>query len=264
MSPDADPRVNPGGIFDIGGCPPDDPYCALLDNTHALAAGTSMSAPHVTGAAALLMEMDPTLTQARVTQVLQAGARRSKGHVPDPDQLGPGSLDVEGARQALLDTMAAPAAPDLAVSWYTLSSAYARPDETWPVWGTVELRRSDGTIAGGVDGSELTLSLQGGAVYQPLTRVRQGLWRFAVAGRPVDRGGPLVVDVTYGGGSLGQQTLPVGYDAWTAADPTIGATGACACTEAGSRVPGRWPGQAALALAVVAAVGVSRRRARRV
>ena len=264
MSADADPRVNPGGIFDLGGCPPGEADCALLDNTHALAAGTSMSAPHVTGAAALLMELDPTLTQARLTEVLQAGARLSQGHIPDPDQLGPGSLDVEGARQALLDTMDTPSAPSLSRSWYTLSSAYARPDPTWPVWGTVELRKGDGTPASGLDGTSLALSLQGGGtVYQPLTKVRQGLWRFAVAGRLADLGGTLVVSVTYGGVSLGQQTLPVGYDAWTASDPAIDATGACSCTAAGGQAPERWPGWMALALAAMTAVRGMRLRGRR-
>ncbi len=116
MSADADPRnAQPGaapGLFDLQGCPAGEPFCAVLDDYHALALGTSMSAPHVTGAVALLMEVDPSLTQARVTEVLQAGARLSHGHLPDPDQLGPGSLDVEGARLALLASMSAPPAPE--------------------------------------------------------------------------------------------------------------------------------------------------------
>src|SRR6185437_3048855 len=73
MSAQADPRKaapgTSGGLFQIQGCPPSVPDCAVLDQYHALAAGTSMSAPHVAGAIALLMEIDPTLTQARVTEV---------------------------------------------------------------------------------------------------------------------------------------------------------------------------------------------------
>ena len=257
MSADADPRTAaPGGLFDLPGCPAGESFCAVLDDYHALASGTSMSAPHAAGAVALLMEVDPSLTQARVTEVLQAGARLSHGHVPDPDQLGPGSLDVEGARLALLDTMSGPTVPDPALSWYTLSSGYARPDPTWPVWGTVELRKSDGSIAGGVDGSSLTLSLRGGVVVQPLTQVRPGLWRFAVAGRPVDLASVITVDVAYAGVPLGAaRTLPVGYDAWSAADPSLGAAGSaftCALPpgQPGPGLPARSVAIAALALLV--------------
>jgi subtilisin family serine protease len=260
MSPDADPRLHPGGLFDI--CPMATPYCALLDDRHALAQGTSMSAPHVAGAVALLMELDPSLTQARATQVLQAGARRSIGHIPDLDQLGPGSLDVAGARLALLDAMAAPTDADPKTSWYTLSSTYARPDTTWPVWGTVELRNGDGSVAAGIDGSKLAFSIQGGgAVYQALTQVKQGLFHFAVAGRPADLGATITLDVTYGGVSLGTRALPVGYDVWSATDTSMGAVGGCACMasgQGGRRTP------AALVLAALAVVAVAARgRARR-
>jgi MYXO-CTERM domain-containing protein len=264
MSHDADPRVNPGGLFDLGGCPSNEPYCAVMDDYHALAAGTSMSAPHAAGAAALLMEIDPTLTQARVTQVLQAGARLSRGHVPDPDQLGPGSLDVDAARLALLSTMAAPTEPDLGQSWYTLSSAYARPDPTWPVWGTVELRLADGTIAGAIDGTKLALTLQGGAVYQPLTRVRPGLWTFAVAGQLTDLGTTLALEITYGGASLGKRTLPVGYDYWSATDPTLSAaSGGCTCTTGRGEPALPFFGLPAAALVAAAAMRRAVRRERR-
>lgn len=272
MSADADPRNNPGGLFDIGGCPAGDAFCAVVDDRHAVAQGTSMSAPHVTGAVALLMGIDPTLTQARATEVLQAGARRPTGHVPDPDQLGPGELDLEGARQALLDPPAVPADADPGQSWYTLSSAYARPDPSWPVWGTLELRKLDGALAGGVDGSKLALTVTGGALYQPLTRVRPGLWRFAVAGRAGDGGGTLAIDVTYAGISLGARTLPIGLDAWSAQDRSIGAAGgACTCELAGRGGAGGGgaggggaAGLAAMAgLAMTAAVGRRAARGRR-
>ena len=263
MSADADPRNNPGGLFDLGGCPADGGFCAVMDDQHAIATGTSMSAPHVTGAVALLMGIDPTLTQARATEVLQAGARRPTGHVPDADQLGPGSLDLEGARQALLDPQAVPADPDPSKSWYTLSSAYARPDPAWPVWGTIELRKLDGTLAGGIDGSKLALALTGGALYRPLTKVRQGMWRFAVAGRAGDGGGTLAVDVTYAGISLGARTLPIGLDLWSANDRSLGAVGGgCTCETAGAGGDGRGGGGAG-ALAGLAVVSIAMRRRRR-
>lgn len=257
MSADADPRKHPGGVFELDGCPDGDPYCALMDERHGLVSGTSMSAPQVAGAIALLMGLDPTLTQARATLALQAGARRPTGHQPDAQQLGPGALDLEGARAALLDEMAAPADPDLSKSWYTLSSAYARPDPTWPVWGTIELRKADGTLAGGIDGSKLAVTIEGATTYQPLTRVRQGLWRFAFAGKEGDLGGVVHVDVSYDGVSLGAHTLPVGLDSWSSNDHAVGAaSGACA---SGARTAGG-AGALAAAFGLAAAALFTRRR----
>jgi Subtilase family len=259
MAADADPRTHPGGLFDVDGCPPGEPFCAVMDNFHAIAAGTSMSAPHVAGAVALLFGLDPTMTESQAIEVLQAGVRNPGGHVPDPNQLGPGELDMLGAQQAVVDAASEPGDPDLKRSWYTLSSAYARPDPTWPVWGTIELRLIDGTLAGAIDEAKLTLGVQGGTMFQPLTHVRQGMWRFAVAGTPADLGSAITIDVAYGGASLGERTLPVGNDVWSAMDTSLDATsGACACEAAGA--PRGW---IAGALAGLVGVGGMVRRRKR-
>lgn len=258
MSDDADPRTHAGGLFVLDGCPPDDPNCAVLDDRHALATGTSMSTPHVTGAIALLFGLDPTLTQGRVTTLLQAGARQPTGHVPDPQQLGPGAMDLQGARIALTDTDPTPIDADPGKSWYTLGASYARPDPTWPVWGTVSLRKSDGRVAGGLDGSKLSLSVTGGEVFQALTRVAPGMYRFAVAGRLGDVGGSVRVEVSYAGASLGVTALPVGSDRWASADTALGAaSGACQSGVGGAG------GAGAAAFGAAAAALVSRRRRRR-
>jgi subtilisin family serine protease len=255
MSADADPRTSSGGIFDFANCPQGEAFCAIVDKYHAVQEGTSMSAPHVAGAVALLMGIDPTLTQARATEVLQAGARLSTGDIPDPTQLGPGSLDVEGARVALLGAIGAPVEPDPAKSWYTLSNPYARPDPSFPVWVTVELRKSDGSPAAGIDGSKLAFSLAGGGItYQPITRVRQGLFRFALAGLPANLGETLTLDVTYAGMSLGQRVIPVGWDPWSAADPSVIAVGACSVR------PEPRTRREALAVVVALAAAASARR----
>jgi subtilisin family serine protease len=259
MAAAADPRKFPGGLFDLGGCPPQNPFCAVVDEYHAIATGTSMSTPHVAGAVALLMNVDPSLTQARATAALQAGARFTSGHVPDLNQLGPGSLDVEGARVALLDMMSAPVAASPSRSWYSLSSAYARPDPTWPVWGAIELRTAGGDVAAGIDGSKLALSVSGGGVVlQRITQVRQGLFRFALAGRPVDLGNEITIDVSYAGTSLGKRTLPVGWDNWSASDPEVTAVGACGVARAGAGADVRGE----IAVAGLAIVALRRRRRR--
>ena len=258
MSRDADPRQGSGGLFAGPGCPAGPP-CYVVDERHAISAGTSMSAPHVAGAVALLFNHDPNLTQAQVTEILQAGARYPKGRVPHATQLGPGELDLEGARQALaIEQSGAPPAIDK--SWYVLSSVYARPDPSWPVWGTIELRRADGTIASGLDGTRLALAVTGGSVSAPLTRVRHGLWRFAIAAPRGSAGSTMTVDVLYDGVSLGPRELPVGTDAWAANGDIDATSGACACAVAGAD---RGSGARAFALGGLAAAALARRRRRR-
>jgi subtilisin family serine protease len=70
----------------------------LQDGTHAIAQGTSISAPHVTGAAALLLERDPTHDALHIRNLLSATARTDSftGQVPNV-QWGFGKLDVSAA-----------------------------------------------------------------------------------------------------------------------------------------------------------------------
>lgn len=262
MSAPADPRVEGGGLFDTSGCPKESPFCFVVDDYHAITAGSSMSAPQVAGAAALLFAVNPALTQAQVTDILQAGARYPTGPVPHPTQLGVGELDLVGALAAL--TLEDPSAvePDLTKSWYVLSSAYARPDPKWPVWGTVELRREDGSIASGLAGTNLELRVDGGVVVQPLTKVRHGLFRFAVAGEKGAGGSALSVEVLYKGQSLGARELPIGTDVWTATSG-LDAVGGFSCRASGLNEGRGWLGGLAGAGALAGLfVLASTRRAR--
>jgi subtilisin family serine protease len=259
MSALADPRKEPGGLFDGVGCPDDSPTCYLVDDRHAITSGTSMSAPHVAGAIALLFQLDPTLTQARVTDILQAGARKPSGHVPFGPQLGPGELDLEGARQALAVEQASTIEPAIEKSWYTLSSAYARPDLEFPVWGTVELRRADGTIASGLDGTRLTLSLENATLIQPLVKVRHGMWRFAFAGAEGLVGKSARVELFYDGRSLGAHDLPIGTDVWTS-NGSVEAVGGCALAAPRSSDPTGSRSTLLFGALALIALGARRRR----
>lgn len=259
MSVDADPRVMPGGLFDSTGCPEGSP-CYLVDEGHAITAGTSMSAPHVSGAIALLLQKDPNLTQARLTEILQAGARYPTGPVRSEVQLGVGSLDVMGALHVMAEEPGVDLAPSLAKSWFVLSSGYARPDPSWPVWGTIELRRADGAIASGLDGTELALDVKGGGVItQPLTKVRHGMWRFAVAGARGSGGSSMILSVTYAGQPLGEpRTIPIGVDAWAATSGARAMGGGCALASANAFDP-RGRGASLLWLMALGAAGLRRR-----
>ena len=70
----------------------------LQDGTHAIAQGTSFSAPHVTGAVALLFERDPTHDALDIRNRLSTTARTDSftGQVPNV-QWGFGKLDVGAA-----------------------------------------------------------------------------------------------------------------------------------------------------------------------
>ena len=152
MAPSADPRRNDGvGLFASEGRCPGMEECFVVDDTHAITSGTSMSAPIVAGAIALLFERDPTLTSDAVRALLQAGARPLQGIVFDERQIGPGALDLEGAlRVATAGDSPALRVPG-AQSWLALSESYAHPDPSWPFIGYVELRDDDGNIADGFD-----------------------------------------------------------------------------------------------------------------
>jgi MYXO-CTERM domain-containing protein len=250
MSFDADPRRATGGLFDAPGCEGAD-HCYVVDDFHAITAGSSMSAPHVTGAVALLLQRDPTLTQARVVEILQAGARYpSHPDIQYEYQLGPGELDLPGAVAAMAAEPESGAPPDPALSWYTLSSGYARPDPSWPVWGTLELRRSDGSLAAGLDATKLAVQVRNGRVHTQPVKVRHGLWRFAVAGEVGTTGERLELGVSYAGVPISvEKSLPIGADVWGATRDFDAIGGTCACRAAGGGAAPRGALPAALLLA---------------
>jgi subtilisin family serine protease len=251
MSREAAPgQVHSGSIFDapVGLCPDGDSDCYVVDSSHALLSGTSMSAPQVAGAVALLFERDRTLTQPDVSYLLQAGARNPQGLVPFDYQLGPGLLDVEGM-MAAYDAMGDPTVrePDAKKSWMSLSASYARPDPTWPIVGTVEVRTSDGAPAVGFDRTRLALAVTNASVRKPLASIKPGLFRFELAAAPESGQDTLDVRVTLDGQLIGDpasnlsghRVLPISVDAWVAAGGVDARGSGCTVANGGVGRAGR-------------------------
>lgn len=230
MSRDARPGKNSSSMFSSppGRCGDID-NCYVVDDFHAVASGTSMSAPQVAGAIALLLAEQPSLTQPAITALLQAGSRRFQSSIPPlPAQSGPGALDVLGSLQALDLPAGGPfAAIDPQRSWLHFSSAFARPDGRWPVVGTVMLRDASGQPTDVLDPTPKNpsaalrprLEVTNGVVLRPLARVAPGLWQFTVAAPPGTGGERLSARVLLGDqliftGNGDDGSMPIAPDIW--------------------------------------------------
>ncbi|HEX3775031.1 MAG TPA: S8 family serine peptidase [Polyangiaceae bacterium] len=246
MAPSADPRRNGGtGLFASFGRCPGTEECFVVDDTHAITSGTSMSAPIVAGSIALLFERDPTLTQDGVRALLQAGARPLQGLVPDERQIGPGALDLEGALAAATEGDSPAERVPGAQSWLALSESYAHPDPNWPFVGYAELRDDAGEIADGFDPSRLTLSVEQANVTENLTRVAPGFYRFTLAAPSGSGGQTLRLKLAFDDQPLLQSDVPIAVDHWVA-DDGVSTRGGCAFAARGSLVGVAWFGAAAL------------------
>ncbi len=251
----ADPSTNPSSIFAGGSMCKNGSQCLVVDDHHAVTSGTSMATPVVSGAVALLLALDPALTQDRIRTLLQAGARRLAGSAPLEPQLGPGALDLPGTLD-VLRAQQTPIArePAASASWVGLASTYAHPDPDWPLVGVLELRAADGSIADGFDAARLKLMVAPAHITTPLTRVAPGLWRFAAAAPAGSGGGELRLDVTWDDQVLIERKLPIAVDRWIASDG-VDARGGC-------NVAGRNSPWSAIGAVVALALGTLLRRRR--
>jgi subtilisin family serine protease len=254
MSAGADPLESDLSIFSQGApCSPA-PACAVVDDAHAATSGTSMAAPIVAGAVALLLERDPTLTQPEILGLLRAGARPLTGDVASHQQVGPGALDVVGALLALDERVRPHGRVPAAASRLVMGSALATPDPALPVRGLAQLRDAGGEIADGFDESALTFETGDTGTDATLSRVAPGLWAVTAAARSGTGGGRLALRLRYAGTVIAEAELPIAVDVSTARHGFF-AQGGCAV--------GRRPSPGLGALGLITALAWLGRRSRR-
>lgn len=74
------------------------------NNAYGTFSGTSSAAPHVVGAAALLLQYDPSLTHSQIKQILRNTAKSDNFTGPVPNEKwGYGKLDIEAAIKYLIN-----------------------------------------------------------------------------------------------------------------------------------------------------------------
>jgi subtilisin family serine protease len=256
MSSAADPRNNGGqGVFaSAGRCGNPDYECFVTeDDEHAVTSGTSMSAPIVAGAIALLLQSRPELTQGQLRALLQAGARQPTGRILAEQQLGPGALDLNGTLAALLAEDTPVERTPGAKSRIALAASFVHPDATQPLQGLLELRDDADAVADGFDERRLALDVEGGSVSQALARLGPGLYGFQVTAPAGSGGRELRLHARFDGQLLAGRVVPIGVDRWAAEGEPI-AHGGC---NLAAPAAGGW-----LAAALLGALLATRRRAR--
>jgi subtilisin family serine protease len=236
LSRAADPRTGGrNGLFDLPQQCREAGFvssCYVVDDLHAVTSGTSMAAPLVAGAIALLFEADPELDQERALALLQAGSRSLGGAVFSKQQVGPGALDLERTLEVLEFTTftRAPRVPGRP-SRLVLADALARPDAAWPLEGLAVLRDDDDRVADGFDPGGLSLAVDGGTA-SALDRVAPGLYRFAVTTPPGSGGRELAVALRFEGRTLASERVPIAVDRALATN-VPSAFGGCAVVGSG-------------------------------
>jgi hypothetical protein len=260
MSSSADPRQNGGnGVFaSQGRCAPEgspDYECFVTDDDqHAVTSGTSMSAPLVAGAIALLLQARPELTQGQLRALLQAGARQPTGPILAEQQVGPGALDLPGTLAALIAEDSPIQRLPSAISRIVLAASFIHPDASQPLSGLLELRDADDLVADGFDERRLLLEVKGGVLSQAPSRLAPGLYGFQVTAPEGSGGEDLDLELSFDGQTLARRRVPVGVDRWVAEGEPI-AQGGCA-------IDGHGASAGSLLGALLLAVGALRRARR--
>ncbi len=215
MARAADPRRDLGteSLFSSYGNCPEQVECFVIDDEHGIASGTSMAAPIVTGAVALLMQRDPTLTMEKAKHFLMAGAQA----VPAsgiPSLVGTGGLDIRGALHAqeldLEERKGSSSDADVRTSRVVWADDFLYPG-TGPGLEGFLLTRDGEDRPLDIDPDEISLSLLGPARAEAV-RVAPGLTKLLVIAQEESLSREVTVRVSLGGQLVSSDTFVVERD----------------------------------------------------
>jgi subtilisin family serine protease len=239
-----------------------DAMCAAVSDDYGIAMGTSMAAPVVTGAVALLLQVDPTLTQAQILNLLRAGATKQPESSTTPSDEAalpavPGLLNIAGSLSAL-EAQEGDGGKPTSKSWLSLADVFIRPDGE--LQGLFRARDKDGQLSD-VAVKELSLEVMNADVEHGLTRVAPGLYEFVLRGDVDTQHKEVTVSVSFDDEVLAEAKLSHATDLQAVRQSRSGGSGgggedSCAIAS-GFRAPAKSAVHLAVALALV---WVTRRR----
>lgn len=233
-----DPLMNPSSLFADATLCPTSGNCNVVDDSHAIAAGTSMAAPLVAGAVALMLEANPSLTTDRILARLMAGAHEPTGTVALDAQLGAGALDLKGVLAVeQLEVTPVTRTPSSRTTWLTLGTSYARPDPEFAVPALLHLRDAGGDVANIVAASDVELAVQRGRLAAPPAMMGPGLLSFSVAASPGTGGDTLEVAAFHQGELVAWKAVPIAVDVNVAREGFL-SQGGCGFSGAHGSSPG--------------------------
>jgi subtilisin family serine protease len=179
MGAAADPRRAATGIFASGVCA--GPSCQVVSDSYAVTAGTSMAAPMVSGAVALLFQRDPTLTQNRLRRLLQAGSTPLAFAADVAGREGGGVLSISRSMDALSEpTRGEGERPDAGQSRLRAAGDLTVPDPGRSIAVLLWLRDAEGAVFDAAL-ARVRATASGGQISQALARVGPGLYELRVA-----------------------------------------------------------------------------------
>jgi hypothetical protein len=244
--------AGPGGVLDS--------RCLQADLTHGLAFGTSMAAPIVAGAIALLFEARPSLTSDAVRRALQASAHAPRRGSASDANAFPGELDIAAAL-ALVTQEHAPCSARSERSWLAPAQPYVAATGSEGLRVRVQARCDDGSPALAALDQAVVYGVLDDGVRVEGEQVEEAVFRFASL--PGRAGATLTVRAELNGAVLAPAiALPVGSGPWDARYGIALAPSCAVVTPVGLEHSPR--GRRLLPLAIAVVLAVCRRARSRV
>lgn len=218
MAAEADPRVSgQTSQFSAGGfCPSTAATeCFVVDDTHGVSSGTSMAAPQVTGAIALLFQRDPSLTMAQIRDLLRGGAREPKDEGFPTNWYGAGNLDIVGSLLAQDQgaSKSPSSEPSVAKSRLSFANTFLYPDENLSLEAIALLRdEADGPVS--VNPSDYRVVVDKGTA--EIVRTNPGVLTMLLRAPRGSGGETVKMRLVYRDREILSAEMPIGIDPTTA------------------------------------------------